>query len=1118
MDPVSALGVAAAAVQFLDATVKVYSAYQEIRNNAESSTERNKQLENNIQSAEDLKASLPSTSAPHAATDPISKLTATSTSKAEKLLKLLKYVRGSGEKISSTRATLRALRKKNDIEKLYNSIREDRKTLDHIINLKLLPAIDILTVQQTKEFTEINSAAQELIKLQIEQQKTQKQHHTAVLDTIHGVEHSLELYIDETTRSNTRKKFLGSLHFSEIDQRRHEIHDPKPNTLDWLFDSNSYTSSNLDTKWSDFKQWLCEEDTSTYWISGKAGSGKSTLMAHIVDDERTRRHLETWSGRHKLVVLSFFFWRAGSQLQNSILGLLRSLLYQLCSIQPVIADAVIARLSSHVEKMPTWTERILLDYVTEAIQSSQMIRLCVFIDGLDEYTGRYDDLLDSIERLGISTNAKFCVSSRPELELINRLTGLKQLRLQDFNRNDIKTFVGQSLLKTKLREKERAKFAKAVASQAQGVFLWASLVTQSLVKGAKAGDDEHIMWKRFNSLPQELEKLFQKMLSNVDPVYRESLAFYVQLMNFITKFDVEDFANVSVITTAQLKQRINSYEEFADECKRTETQIATQSAGLLEIKSDKYLEHPEPDWNEAMIQHVSNQPSFTLGPESLDRRRCPEREQYPAMLDYESRRVGWIHRSAFDFFSNQSKENTLLELSSSNEALLQRVGESWIRYIVAAPSWSDEYNSKMRARLQWLGSAVCRFYDQYPKTVSFLLDKLHCIYNQCDIDELHSSLSYRHWFDPATETYTGEIEFWSDCFTFRGNSHYSYMMSQVDRISVDTASDTLSAHLLAVSVTLSFHRYAWQVTDHVVQFIAGLTETLLHRIVQRSEISGAADITKYKCISSVDTSRREQWGPFFWGCCFICACWKEPVTGGSTEVIQCIIYIISLVFFRGIKMSSTKPLPVSLSTLIEITDLYVAPNLVLNRIYIQISAKALLLANYRQMAHKESSNISSFISPKWAGRAARILCVPSLKRHPNTISWSERQYGQGSARHVKWEPVTELQSSQLISLQPRPETSEKLLGLIDCGFFQDRETGSSITFTMVQNAQRLREEVCDMLLQEIKSAEQGLDGGQQLIAAACVRAGLLDPTFDDTETSDGGSSGYGPAVVEPGSC
>ncbi len=31
-----------------------------------------------------------------------------------------------------------------------------------------------------------------------------------------------------------------------------------------------------------------------------------------------------------------------------------------------------------------------------------------------------------------------------------------------------------------------------------------------------------------------------------------------------------------------------------------------------------------------------------------------------------------------------------------------------------------------------------------------------------------------------------------------------------------------------------------------------------------------------------------------------------------------------------------------------------------------------------------------------------------------------------------------------------------------------------------------------MLLQEIKSARQGLDGSQQLIAASCVRSGLLD--------------------------
>lgn len=80
-------------------TVKVYGAYREIRSSAESSMERNRQLEDNIRSIQDLKASLASTSAPRTTTDPVSKLTTASISKANELLELLEYVRASGKKM-----------------------------------------------------------------------------------------------------------------------------------------------------------------------------------------------------------------------------------------------------------------------------------------------------------------------------------------------------------------------------------------------------------------------------------------------------------------------------------------------------------------------------------------------------------------------------------------------------------------------------------------------------------------------------------------------------------------------------------------------------------------------------------------------------------------------------------------------------------------------------------------------------------------------------------------------------------------------------------------------------------------------------------------------------------
>ena len=75
-------------------------------------------------------------------------------------------------------------------------------------------------------------------------------------------------------------------------------------------------------------EWL-ETGKGIYWINGKAGSGKSTLMNYICAEPRTQDALEIWAQPYRLVVPTFFFWSAGSELQKTTVGLLRSLLYQI---------------------------------------------------------------------------------------------------------------------------------------------------------------------------------------------------------------------------------------------------------------------------------------------------------------------------------------------------------------------------------------------------------------------------------------------------------------------------------------------------------------------------------------------------------------------------------------------------------------------------------------------------------------------------------------------------------------------------------------------------------------------------------------------------------------------
>lgn len=91
--------------------------------------------------------------------------------------------------------------------------------------------------------------------------------------------------------------------------------------------------------WDDFSVWL-KSGQGLYWINGKAGSGKSTLMNYICEDDRRLKYLKEWSPDRQLLTPSYFFWAAGSRQQKSVGGLLRSLIYQMLTKCPELVGCI----------------------------------------------------------------------------------------------------------------------------------------------------------------------------------------------------------------------------------------------------------------------------------------------------------------------------------------------------------------------------------------------------------------------------------------------------------------------------------------------------------------------------------------------------------------------------------------------------------------------------------------------------------------------------------------------------------------------------------------------------------------------------------------------------------
>lgn len=122
------------------------------------------------------------------------------------------------------------------------------------------------------------------------------------------------------------QQLLEALHFTNIAARHQDIETAHSKTFEWLF--KDYTSPSHHHGKVKFKDWLENKD-GIFWIYGKPGSGKSTLMKFLYNNDRTRNSLRVWAGDRRLVLAKFYFWNAGSTLQKSQEGLLRSILFEI---------------------------------------------------------------------------------------------------------------------------------------------------------------------------------------------------------------------------------------------------------------------------------------------------------------------------------------------------------------------------------------------------------------------------------------------------------------------------------------------------------------------------------------------------------------------------------------------------------------------------------------------------------------------------------------------------------------------------------------------------------------------------------------------------------------------
>ncbi|KAI1174388.1 hypothetical protein F4777DRAFT_599626 [Nemania sp. FL0916] len=334
---------------------------------------------------------------------------------------------------------------------------------------------------------------------------------------------------------------LDKLGFEEMSDREYAIDDAHKSTFRWLLEDSSdrprYRSpairqSSISTTQEAnlaFQDWL-SSDNGIFFISGKAGSGKSTLMKFLADHAITKQCLESWAASTSLVFGRFFFWNAGTEMQRSIEGLYRSMLSELLRQCPAMMEVVFPQYWSEMfnpgdNKPREGPLRLAeLESAFRHLISNgdifQQYSVCLFIDGLYEYEGDHWKLAKLLKDWAKSQSIKICVSSRPHNEFIQNFDDPRRhLKLHELTRKDIWNLVESELgnderfTRMVTRDSKYSSLISSVAERADGVFLWVRLVIRQLLSGLGSSYSIKQLEEELVGLPQDLKALYHKMFA-----------------------------------------------------------------------------------------------------------------------------------------------------------------------------------------------------------------------------------------------------------------------------------------------------------------------------------------------------------------------------------------------------------------------------------------------------------------------------------------------------------------------------------------------------------------------------------------------------------------------------
>ncbi|KAI1413348.1 hypothetical protein F5Y13DRAFT_179486 [Hypoxylon sp. FL1857] len=566
METLAAIGLASNILQFIEAGHKVLSASKEVYGAGHEASQTNKDIEYMTQEMKRLGLNLskgvpvsPSTTLTRTDDEvALLRLTAECERWSTDMLALLDSLKNKnpGSRLKSLKVGWKNYRKQGERDRLEKTLDSCRKQL-----ILQLTSMSSLAGSTTSQFLD-------------------------------GVRNILQVSYDDLLKSK-EESLLATLGYQGMEDRFYYVEPAHAATFEWILADSPVSNTTQDPSIpkmhnfreqarKDFIYWL-QSGRGVFHISGKPGSGKSTLMKFLCKNDSTKRYLTEWSGGKTLLFAKSFFWRLGNDAQTSFLGLIRTLFYEVLSTAPDLLPIVFAPIWKTFPRTDGGLSMNALNFSNiehcfESFLTNQATfekhKIVFFIDGLDEYKGRHTELVNKFFAwTANSENLKICVASRE----------WNELRIHQCTHGDINTLVGDRLKTIR---------PHLVFENGQDLGSLASRITYKAEEdGAINGDSISDLTLKVDAFPNELKELYQYLFDSIHVADRQKVFETLRMTShmgldrrlpllrfwFLNKL-IDDPNYAMKMAVAE-----NSEENITQILKITRKQIYGRCKGLLEV-------------------------------------------------------------------------------------------------------------------------------------------------------------------------------------------------------------------------------------------------------------------------------------------------------------------------------------------------------------------------------------------------------------------------------------------------------------------------------------------------------------------------------------------------------